>query len=74
MGVEWMFPPHTGRHVRQDPPLVPQPRKAEPSALRRLIRGAFAAGTAEAGDLPGITAGGDAGTEDETKSVTGYKT
>lgn len=38
MGVEWMFPPHTGKHVRTDPPLVPQQRKAEPSALRRLIR------------------------------------
>jgi hypothetical protein len=41
MGVEWMFPPHTGKHVRTDPPLVPQ-RKAEPaitpSVLRRLIR------------------------------------
>jgi hypothetical protein len=36
-----------------------------------LVRAAISAGTAEAGDLPGITPGGDAGTEDELNSMTG---
>lgn len=70
MGVQWSRPAYAGRHVRPDPP-VPQ-RKAEPSPLRRLILSAFGAGTAEAGDLPGITGGGDAGTEDEM-SATGAR-
>jgi hypothetical protein len=41
------------------------------TAALELVRAAVSAGTAEAGDLPGITSGGDAGTEDESKSMTG---
>jgi hypothetical protein len=39
------------------------------AAALELVRAAIGAGTANAGDLPGITPGGDAGTENETKNA-----
>lgn len=41
------------------------------AAALNLVRAAIAAGTADAGDLPGITSGGDAGTNDVTDRAAG---